>query len=726
MAFARILHIDERLDAQQRVARILHTHLPSAAIFVTSHPAGIDIALAAGPIDLVLMDAQLSWADPLGILRILKARDRSMPVLLVAQPIAEELLIAALRAGLDEYVPKTALLEERLPLAIERAAAQVRQRRYAAALEMALQATAEPELAQTGALAFDTTADRTGPTTLFSTPRLPLSGTALAERVALTIENARLYREAQQQRDQLAVILEGVTDAVIARDRSGRAIYGNTAAARFCGYESVAALLAAGPDDLLQHFEVCDAAGAPLAPSRLPGPRALARGQPSEIVLRLRVRATGAERWVAASATPVLDEHGQTQLAISIFREITAQKRTQDSVQFLAQASTALAASLDYEATLAALVRLAVPFLATWCFVDVVQDDGTIQTVALEHRDPAIVPLARQALGRLLVLPLDQQAFPTAGQLVEPPAHIALEPNDQQLLRTVGCHSIICLPLLVGGRQFGRIGLVRDERQARYDASDLQLAEELARRVAMALEHAQLYQALQDAVTARDQFLSIAAHELRSPLTALMGHLSLLERRAVRANSLTPELAQSLAVLQRQSSRLKRLIEELLDISRLQLGRLQLALAPLDLCDVVRQVVDEMRLVLDQHPLTLQLPDTPVMLSGDSVRLHQVVQNLLENAVKYSPDKTPILVRVAVQGGQVTLAVIDQGIGIPATDLPQIFTRFYRASNVDGALSSGLGLGLSVIRELVTLHGGTITVQSVQGQGSTFTLSLPL
>jgi signal transduction histidine kinase len=178
-------------------------------------------------------------------------------------------------------------------------------------------------------------------------------------------------------------------------------------------------------------------------------------------------------------------------------------------------------------------------------------------------------------------------------------------------------------------------------------------------------------------------------------------------------------------VIETQGQRLNALILSLLDLSRLQAGQLSIQPEPLDLNALARQVVEEVEPTLDRHKLLLRLPTGATVIQGDGLRLEQVVQNLVHNAVKYSPDGGEVVVEVFVREATARLAVRDTGIGIPVAALPQLFRRFYRASNVDGSKISGMGVGLYVVREIMTLHGGTVEVESQEGDGSTFTLCFP-
>lgn len=228
------------------------------------------------------------------------------------------------------------------------------------------------------------------------------------------------------------------------------------------------------------------------------------------------------------------------------------------------------------------------------------------------------------------------------------------------------------------------------------------------------------------AVRMRDLFFSVAAHELKTPLTSLHGNIELIQRRTLRDGALNERDQRAFAVVAAQSRRLRQMIEALLDVTRLEAGQLSLACAPLDLRALAQQVVAEVQPALVQHTIDYRGPAEPLIVSGDELRLEQVLQNLLQNAVKYSPGGGAVAVRVFQDAERACVSVADQGIGIPAEALARLFQRFYRAANVETMHISGMGIGLYVVREIVALHGGTVNVESVQGLGSTFTVCLPL
>jgi signal transduction histidine kinase len=232
----------------------------------------------------------------------------------------------------------------------------------------------------------------------------------------------------------------------------------------------------------------------------------------------------------------------------------------------------------------------------------------------------------------------------------------------------------------------------------------------------------------ENALRIRDEFLSIAAHELKTPLTTLMGNIDLIERRARREASLGERDARSIHIASQQARRLKQLIDGLLDLSRLELGQLSIEPQSLDLRALARRVVDEVRPGLTRHSVVCRMPEYPVTIAGDEVRLEQVLQNLLQNAIRYSPNGglVEVTVDIADQPAMACLHVRDHGIGIAADALAQLFERFYRVPDASVEHIHGVGIGLYVVKEIVTMHGGTVKVASEAGVGSTFVVCLPL
>jgi PAS domain S-box-containing protein len=402
--------------------------------------------------------------------------------------------------------------------------------------------------------------------------------------------------------------------------------------------------------------------------------------------------------------------------------------------EFLSSASRGLADSLDYDATLATVARLGLPFLGEWCAVDLVGEDLHVARVAMAHAESSKEPSARPL--EACVPDLEKPGGIAEVIRNRRPFVLSVQPGEEGMLalcdhesshldsvRQLGLRSWLSVPLVARGRTMGALTFA-SVRPGRYRNEDVMLTGDLAWRAALALDNARLYRESQEAIQARDEFLSIASHELRTPITALRLGIQRLFRLA-RGGTEPPwkSVAASLDGVERQGKRLTLLIDSLLDVSRLQSHHLQLELKEVDLSGVVRDVVAQLGSVLARThtPLSLRA-DTPVVGQWDRVRLEQVVTNLLDNAIKYGA-KAPIEVTVALENGSAVLTLRDRGIGISPERLPFIFGRFERA--VSSRHYGGLGLGLYIVRQIVELHGGTIQVESSPGQGSTFTVRLP-
>jgi PAS domain S-box-containing protein len=437
----------------------------------------------------------------------------------------------------------------------------------------------------------------------------------------------------------------------------------------------------------------------------------------------------GSLRWIELFGAQAIYDDRPAILGTLI--DISARVRTEEDQRFLAEASTLLATSLDDKAILADLAEYLVPRLADVCVIDMQFQEGRLERVAT-----AATPenAAYQDLLRPFAPALDKphpaiqaMATKTAEILGHIPAWlidaVAQDQDHAAVMHRLGMHSALFVPVLFHDTALGVITLISTQAERRYTQADLNLTVELARRVALAVENAQLYRQARQALETRDQFLSVAAHELKTPVTSLLGYAQLLQRRLTRDGNERDQRA--LQTITQQATRLNSLIHSLFDLSRLQTGQFSIIRAEVDLARLTRRIVEETVVSLESHPVIYQGADSGMLMEGDDLRLEQVIQNLLQNAIKYSPSGGTITLGVEPEGDQICLTVSDQGIGIPEHALPNIFTRFYRIHNDDTARLSSLGIGLFVVKEFVNLHNGTVTVHSAEGQGTTFKVCFP-
>ena len=411
-------------------------------------------------------------------------------------------------------------------------------------------------------------------------------------------------------------------------------------------------------------------------------------------------------------------------------------ERAERRLRFLADASSHLAASLDYDTTLERVAWLAVPTLAEWCVVDVLEDDGEIRRVEVAHADAtrtheaeqlrAYAPDRRADEGIARVLRTGVPELIREFSESRLPA-ITRDAHHQAVTHAIGIRSVMRVPLLARGRTLGVISLLSTDPGRRYSATDLGLAEELGRRCAVAVDNARLYAEAQQAIRARDEFLSIASHELRTPLTGIKGYAQILRRAHHRGQLDNERLERSLATIDEAADRLSALVGDLLDVSRIRTGHLPLRLVTVDLGETLREVADRYRDHLsDQHVLAVEVPAAPVLTDVDVGRLEQVVTNLLSNAVKYSPGGGTVRLSLVGGEGGALVQVTDPGIGLPVESLEAIFQPFGRAPNATKRSLPGMGLGLYICRTLVERHGGRIWAMSGgEDHGTTFGFWLP-
>jgi len=420
---------------------------------------------------------------------------------------------------------------------------------------------------------------------------------------------------------------------------------------------------------------------------------------------------------------------------------------------FLARASDILSSSLDYEGTLESVAGLAVPVLADWCFIDLVDlvaPDEQINRIAVAYADAAGASEATRAWNAELCR--EFRAFPPAhgkpdgvrkalrtglSELISdlPDGYLELATQDArhlELARSLAVRSLMFVPLQGHDRTLGVITFAVTASGRRYGAEDLVLAEELAGRAALAIDHAQLYRQAREALRVRDDFLSSISHELRTPLTSIRAYTQLVRRRAQRLECTeAQQIVEMLGNMEVASSRMEAMIKELLDLTRLQSGRsLELRRQLTELVALVRACAVQHQQGTTRHEITVHASDPELTGMWDSDRLERTISNLIANAVKYSSGGT-ITITVARQetaAGLVAVCTVrDEGIGIPTDELPFIFDRFRRGANVNVAEQTwGCGIGLAVARQIVQQHGGTIAVSSEEGDGTTFTVTLPL
>jgi signal transduction histidine kinase len=408
----------------------------------------------------------------------------------------------------------------------------------------------------------------------------------------------------------------------------------------------------------------------------------------------------------------------------------------ESDLQFLAQASTELAALRDYQETLDRIAHLAVPQFADWCAVDMLGDGGALQRVAVAHSDPAKEQLARNLHCRLPSRPgsttegwrWDVLRTGRAERLPEVTDELLdsaiRDPEYRAALRALGLRSYLGVPLSVRGKVLGVISFVTAESRRRYTAQDQALAEDLARRAAVAVENATLLRALQDSDRAKDVFLATLAHELRNPLAPVWNGLTIIQSAPGDAT----RVQQVAEMIERQVGQLGRLVDDLLDVSRITTGKIELKKQTTELTGILRSAIETSlpHIEAAHHKLTVRLPDEPAELEADPVRLAQVFSNLLNNAAKYTRPGGQIDLEAHAEPQRLVVRVRDNGAGIAPEMLNKVFSLFTQVTHPSERSQGGLGIGLSLVDGLVRLHGGTVEARSGGlDKGSEFIVHLP-
>jgi PAS domain S-box-containing protein len=462
---------------------------------------------------------------------------------------------------------------------------------------------------------------------------------------------------------------------------------------------------------------------------------ALAAGAPCRVTLK-NYRRDGGLLWIDLSLAPVHDQAGQLTHYIGIQADVTERVGIARGQRLLADAGAILAESLEDEAVLTRVAWLATERIADWCAIDLTDEYGQLRRLVVAHADPAEAPLAatlqeHPALTNEGTPNPDQNADRAILRFSQRGTYLWAQGQGGEHYEGSGQRRLaseVIAPLIARGRRFGTLVCISTRtNRPPYTEADRALIEELARRCALTIDNAELYRQTRDAVNSRDQFVSIASHELRTPVTSAKGYLQLLERQLGQETVDHERLKTYAGRISTGIERLEALIGDLLDASRTQQGRLDLVAAPCDLAAIGQAVFgrfEEQAEREQEHTLIFDAPE-PVPGEWDRGRLDQVLTNLLSNALKYSPQGGAVTLRIrSVADGGALVSVSDQGLGIALDEQRHLFTPFMRGAATQG-LISGTGLGLYIVRQIVEGHGGTIGVESIPDRGSTFTFTLP-
>jgi PAS domain S-box-containing protein len=543
----------------------------------------------------------------------------------------------------------------------------------------------------------------------------------------------------EEVRAQLAAIVESSDDAIISKTLMGIIVSWNRGAERLYGYAA---------------DEVIGRPIAILVPPDRPDelPKLLGRLRLGERIAQyetVRRRKDGQEIYVSLTISPVRDVSGSIIGASTVARDITARKRAEEALErqrrdtvFLDRATQMFNSTLHRDAVLQRVVQMATEVLGESCTIHLVEEGKTHLTpVATYHADPK----TRKA--RLQVL----RDNPI--RIGDPASVVGLAAANGQPYLVKDAHmegpvkhadrlsiaSLIAVPMIAQGKILGVLATSTINPPRQFTQADLQLATALADRAALAIENARLYEQervlrqrlealnrlIQEVNRRKSEFVTLVSHELKTPLTSMTGYIELLLEE--QGGPLAQRQREWLGIIGDNADRLIMLIDDLLDIARIEAGRIELKRTPLDLVPLIQEVAHALRPQIEGKGqwLTLELAEALPAVAGDADRVRQILTNLLANALKYTPAGGCITITARGDAGCVRIAIQDTGIGVAPEDQAQLFTPFFRAQKDATQGVGGTGLGLAITQALVELHGGTITVTSVPGQGSTFSFTLP-
>jgi len=572
--------------------------------------------------------------------------------------------------------------------------------------------------------------------------RIPLEGPPVFTGFIRDITARKKAEEAiRESEDRYRGLAEATVEGILIH-RDGIVTDANPSLARMFGYE-LSEIIGANAVDF------CVPEQREMLTEKLTKEIGMRSPPPYEIV---GLRKDGSRLDVEITARTV--PYGSGTMRVAAIRDITERKRLQKQeielireqeargvaqksekrAAFLAEASRVLSMSFDYHTTIAQLARLAVPEMADYCAVDVMEGEKGFMRLGFAHSDPKREEEFRAKL--TVFRPEDVSPLhPVMKALIKGESDIITHVTDEglraaitneeqyQVLRSLEPKSLITVPLIASGKIVGALTLVSSREDRIYTSEDVKLAEELGRRAALAVENARLYDEAQLATKARDDMLAVVAHDLRNPLNTIYMSSQLLMEIVSKVEH--PTEHRQVAIVQRAADRMNRLIQDLLEVKRIESGNLALEKRSTDATSVVSEALEILRPIATASSLRLESevsPDLPP-IRVDPPRIQQVLSNLIGNAIKFTPAGGEIVLRATLGEREACFVVADNGPGIPPDALPHIFGRFWQGKSTD---RRGIGLGLAIAKGIVEAHGGRIWVESQVGAGSSFFFTVPL
>ena len=526
----------------------------------------------------------------------------------------------------------------------------------------------------------------------------------------------------RQEREWLRTTLASIGDAVIATDGQGQVAFLNGVAQALTGWSETDALGRPLDEVFVIHNEQTRA--------RIEHPVARVLREGCVVGLANHTVLTskqGSEYPIEDTAAPIKDLQGSIIGVVLVFKDASERRRAEEAMHFTSAASAALSTLFDARSTFQRVAGLAVPFLADWCAVDLADDKGVLHREAIAHDNAEKIDRLADLLAPDSASngPCDSAAVWRSGRSQWVCDTDAKDDASRRALREAGLKACVAVPLRASGKVLGVLTLASTHAGRPCSPADLTVAEDFADRAAIAIENARLYAEVREGDRRKDEFLAMLAHELRNPLAPIRNALSILRLR--HGDAATLERCKEM--MERQLEHLVRLVDDLLDVSRILRGQIDLQRQPIELQEVAQRAVEASEPFLKSrgHVLNVSLPKEPVWVDGDTVRLTQVVGNLLNNAAKFTSHPDRISLMLQRDDGQAVVRVRDRGIGISTELLPRIFDVFVQADSSLARSQGGLGIGLTLVRRIVAMHGGTVeAVSAGRDQGSEFVVRLPV
>lgn len=543
-----------------------------------------------------------------------------------------------------------------------------------------------------------------------------------------------MYNSCEMEEERAAwhqQLVDRLTEAVLVLDKSRVIRFANSRAARMAGVQTPEELVGASYHDILRRQKIYSEDGSPAGLSDLPSEHALRRGEETSGRIFAQIDPSGTHHWISVSGFPL--ERGPSPSHVALFfRDITRRKLRDDKLRFLIESSKVLSIDGDINARLREKTRLLIPQLADWATINVIDAGGKLRRLSVEHRDPEKIPLLERFASLAAGHPdgevrgvrrVAQTGRPELYERVAAMPATMFSSEQRTLSRLLQPHSAMIVPIKNGEHVLGVLSLAYSDSGRSYGEDDLEFMQEYGHHLAVVIENARLYKEIEKRDKGKDAFLATLSHELRNPLAPIKHSLELMKLRG------DGEIAEEVAMIEHQFEHMEKLLCDLLDVSRFTLGKFKLNMEPLDLAALVRTLSAARRPAMGAQAISLSvnLPREAVWISGDAVRIEQVVSNLLHNAEKFTPRGGSISLELRSDERSAYLTVSDTGVGIDESEIESIFERYFQGERTAVHHGSGLGMGLVLVREIARLHGGSVSVHSPgMGAGTSFIVVLPL